>query len=103
MRRSSQVLQEFYVQVTRSSLVDARDRHTAPGLMESFTRFPVQAITWPIFQAALRTTARCGLAYCDSAIIEAAHHLGCGEVPSEDLPHGQEYAGVTVLNAFAGA
>jgi len=34
------------------------------------------------------------------AIIEAARLLGCRRVLSEDLNHGQEFDGITVVNPF---
>jgi hypothetical protein len=36
-----------------------------------------------------------------AAIIEAARSIGCGEVLSEDLGDGQDYAGVRVSNPFS--
>ena len=44
---SVQVLQEFYVQATRSSRVDAITHEQAAGLVESWCRFPVQETTIP--------------------------------------------------------
>lgn len=97
---SVQVLQEFYVQATRSSRADALPHETVAGLVEAFSRFPVQPITPEIMQAALRTKDRFQLSYWDSAIIEAARSARCGVVLSEDLGHGQDYDGVRVSNPF---
>jgi predicted nucleic acid-binding protein len=41
------------------------------------------------------------ISYWDAAIIEAARMLGCEEVLSEDLNHGQSFDGVVVVNPFA--
>src|SRR6476659_284064 len=49
---SVQVLQEFYVQATRSSRPDAIGHRQAVLLIESFRRFPVQDITTGIMLAA---------------------------------------------------
>jgi predicted nucleic acid-binding protein len=98
---SVQVLQEFYVQATRAGRPDALTHQQAADLVEAFTRFAVQATTWPLVRRALVTRARFGLSYWDSAIIEAARALGCREVLSEDLSHEQDYDGVTVVNPFA--
>jgi predicted nucleic acid-binding protein len=40
------------------------------------------------------------ISYWDAAIIAAAQDLGCHTLYSEDLNHGQEFAGVRVLNPF---
>ena len=97
---SVQVLQEFYVQATRASRPDPITHQQAVRLIESFRRFPVQDITTAILIAALDTRQRFRLSYWDSAIIEASRAIGCTEVLSEDLAHGQDYAGVQVTNPF---
>jgi predicted nucleic acid-binding protein len=50
--------------------------------------------------AAMETRDRFGISYWDAAIVEAARTLGCAEVLSEDLSHGQDFDGVRVLNPF---
>ncbi|MFT4135978.1 PIN domain-containing protein [Microbacterium sp.] len=97
---STQVLQEFYVQATRATRADRITHEQASALIESFTRFPVRDVTLRIVRNALATRERFGLAYWDAAIIEAARSLGCTEVLSEDLSHGQDYAGVVVIDPF---
>jgi predicted nucleic acid-binding protein len=97
---SVQVLQEFYVQATRSSRSDAITHDQAARLVESFCRFNVQDVTTGIMKAALNGRQRFQLSYWDAAIIEAARVAGCDEVLSEDLNDGQDYAGVRVTNPF---
>ena len=97
---SVQVLQEFYVQATRPGRGDAITHEQAVRLIESFCRFPVQDITREIMIAALNTRQRFQLSYWDAAIIEASRAMGCTQVLSEDLNHGQDYAGVRVTNPF---
>jgi predicted nucleic acid-binding protein len=68
---SVQVLQEFYVQVTRASRPDRLSHDQAVLLIESFRlRFPVQDITVPLLHAALATAARFRISYWDAAIVE---------------------------------
>jgi predicted nucleic acid-binding protein len=100
---SVQVLQEFYVQVTRDSRPDRLDREQAAALVESFRRFPVQETTMPVMLSAMSTSERYGISYWDAAIIEAARALGCETVLSEDLGDGQDYGGVRVENPFRGS
>jgi predicted nucleic acid-binding protein len=97
---SVQVLQEFYVQATRASRPDAISHSQAVRLIESFQRFAVQDVTSGIMMAALDARQRFQLSYWDAAIIEAARVMGCSEVLSEDLSHGQDYAGVRVTDPF---
>jgi predicted nucleic acid-binding protein len=97
---SVQVLQEFYVQATRASRPDALTHDQAAGLVEAWCRFPVQALTVAVMEAALSTRSRFGLAYWDAAILEAARAMGCTVVLSEDLDHGTDYDGLSVVDPF---
>ncbi len=97
---SVQVLQEFYTQATRHSRPDALTHEQGVELVESFLRFPVQEITTGVMLAAMATRQRFGIPYWDAAILEAGRSLGCRVVLSEDLSHGQDYAGVRVENPF---
>lgn len=97
---SVQVLQEFYVQATRSTRPDALAHEDAAQLVESFTRFPVAVTTPAVMRSALDLHARFPLSYWDAAIIECARSLGCDVVLSEDFSDGVDYAGVRVENPF---
>ena len=97
---SVQVLQEFYVQATRSSRPDAISHDQAVGLIESWRRFPVQDMTVAIMDSAFATRARFGISYWDAAVIEASRALGCSVILSEDLDPETDYAGVRVVNPF---
>jgi predicted nucleic acid-binding protein len=98
---SVQVLQEFYVQVTRPSRFDHLDHDEATAFIYTLLRFPVQAFTVDLLRAALATCRRFHLSYWDAAIIEAARIAGCDEVFSEDFSSGQDFNGVRVINPFA--
>jgi len=97
---SVQVLQEFYVQATRPTRPDAIPHDLAAGLIRTWTRFKIQEITLPILQGALEIKAAYGFSYWDSAIVAAARALGCRELLSEDMSHGQVVDGVAILNPF---
>lgn len=97
---SIQVFQELYVQATRPSRRHALTHEDAIALIARWLRFPTQAMTVSILQAALATKARWQLSYWDAAIIESARALGCREVLSEDLQAGVDYGGVRVVNPF---
>jgi predicted nucleic acid-binding protein len=95
-----QVLQEFYVQATRATRSDRLPHEIAAGLIATWTRFRVQDITLSILDDALEIKAAHGFSYWDSAIIAAARALGCKELFSEDMSHGREIDGVTIINPF---
>jgi predicted nucleic acid-binding protein len=97
---SVQVLQEFYVQATRSSRPDPLPHDIATGLIRTWLRFKVQEISILIMAGALEIKATHMLSYWDAAIIAAARALGCRELYSEDMSHGREVEGVTIINPF---
>ncbi len=100
---SAQVLQEFYVQATRSTKADRLGHDSAVSLIESWLRFRVIETTVPLVQQALATAARWRVSYWDAAIVEAARIGNCPVVLSEDLQPGMNFAGVTVRNPFTGS
>src|SRR5258708_37306888 len=97
---SVQVLQEFYVQATRPTRPDALPHDIAAGLIQTWLRFKVQEITVPIMTRALDIKAAYRLSYSDAAILAAAGALGCRELYSEDMAHGREIDGTTIINPF---
>jgi predicted nucleic acid-binding protein len=97
---SVQVLQEFYTQATRPTRPDRLSHDIAAGLVAAWTRFRVQPITLPLMTAALEISAAHGFSYWDSAIIAAARALGCTELYTEDLSHGREVGGMTIIDPF---
>jgi predicted nucleic acid-binding protein len=97
---SVQVLQEFYVQATRPTRPRPLTHETAAGLVSAWTRFEVQEITLSILTGVLEIKAAHGFSYWDSAIIAAARALGCRILYSEDMSHGREVEGITIVNPF---
>ena len=97
---SVQVLQEFYVQATRATRPRPLPHETAIGLITVWTRFKVQEITLSMLASALEIKAAYGFSYWDSGVIAAARALGCRELYSEDMSHGREVEGITIINPF---
>lgn len=97
---SVQVLQEFYVQATRASRAHPVSHEIAVELIEMWSRFRIQDMTYSVFQSALRIRQKYRFSYWDSAVIAAAVALGCDRLYSEDLAHGQVVEGVTIVNPF---
>ena len=97
---SIQVLQEFYVQATRSSRADAVPHELAAGLIEAWSRFRIQDMTLPVLKTALRIRKAYGFSFWDSAVVAAALALGCDRVYTEDLTHGQVVDGLAFIDPF---
>lgn len=97
---SIQVLGEFYVQATRPLGPAHLSHELAVGFIRTWRRFPVQAMTLEIFDAAMRIKAEYGFSYWDSAIIAAARALDCTTLYTEDLSHGRQIEGVIIINPF---
>lgn len=97
---SVQVLQEFYVQATRTSAASPISPDDAVALITTFAVFPVQDLTPALVQSAITTHRRRRISYRDAAIVEAARALGCDTILTEDLQHGQDFDGVKVVNPF---
>lgn len=98
---STQVIQEFYVQTTRSTRKDPLTHDQAVALIQSFMRFPIQDVTMAVVLLAMGNSRKYQLSYWDAAIIEAARVMKCDTVLSEDFNAGQDYDGVLVINPFA--
>lgn len=97
---SVQVLQEFYVNATRSPR-PAMSHAIAVAAIKEFLRRPVARVDEELMLDALRIKARYQLSYWDAAIIAAARTMGATILYSEDLNDGQSYDGVTVHDPFA--
>lgn len=97
---SVQVLQEFYVQVTRPIRNQPLSHVDATSLISLWLRFPVVEISVSLMQHALRIKDRYQTSYWDAVILAAAESAGCTELLSEDLNPGQSYEGVRVINPF---
>ena len=97
---SVQVLQEFYVQATRSSRPDPLSHQEASDLISNWLRFQVVPLTVAVLQNALSLKSLHPISYWDAVIVSAASTAKCPILFSEDLNHGQNYGGVQVVNPF---
>ena len=99
-RLSTQVLNEFYVNVTRK-LKPAMPQGDARARVR---RYAAGWNPWQIDQATVETAwameARHGLQYWDCLVLAAAQHSGCTLVLSEDMQHEGRFGAVQVINPF---
>jgi len=96
---SSQVLQEFYVNVTRKPTIPL-SAHDAFLWVERLALQPCATIDATLVKNGIVLSERYKISYWDGAIIAAADCLGAETVYSEDLNHGQAYGSVRVVNPF---
>jgi predicted nucleic acid-binding protein len=95
---SMQVLQEFYVTVTRK-ITSPLSKDEARAIVEDFSHWCVVTTPEDIRQAFLiEDGARIG--FWDALIIAAAVRSGATRILSEDMHHGQTIAGIPIENPF---
>lgn len=96
---SAQVLQEFVANALRKKALGISEGNIA-ATMELSGCVPVLPVTRELVMSAIIIRLRFGVSHWDSTILAAAKELGCHTLYSEDLNHGQDYAGVRVINPF---
>ncbi|MBI2382786.1 MAG: PIN domain-containing protein [Gammaproteobacteria bacterium] len=99
---SAQVLQEFYVNVTRSPQ-PAMSHAAAAAAIRELSRGPAVPIGSALVSSALRLRDRYRISYWDAAIVAAAIELKAKVLYSKDLNDGQRYGEVVVENPFTSA
>jgi predicted nucleic acid-binding protein len=96
---SVQVLQEFFVTVTRK-IAKPLDAETAKAIVADFSRWYLHVPAADDVLAAIGIHQRTGISFWDAMIVRSAAEVGCTVLYSEDLNAGQEYWGVAVENPF---
>jgi predicted nucleic acid-binding protein len=96
---SVQVLQEFFVTVTRK-VAQPLDPLAAEGLVKEFAAWPVFSPTADDVLAAIALSRSARLSFWDAMILHAAAESGCEVCWSEDLNDGQRWRGVQIRNPF---
>ncbi|MBZ5655285.1 MAG: PIN domain-containing protein [Acidobacteriia bacterium] len=95
---SLQVLQEYFVTVTRKLAVDAR---LARRKVELLAEFDVAAPEVADILAAIDLHRLHGFSFWDALILRSAKQAGCRVLLSEDFQGQREVDGVRVVNPFA--
>lgn len=96
---SAQVLQEFYVTVTRK-LRTPLPQPIAARWIQRLSTVELIALDNLLIKTAIERSIRWKISYWDAAIIAAAEAVGANTLYSEDLNHGQVFGSVRLENPF---
>lgn len=96
---STQVLQEFFVTVTRKLARPLPAAEAEAALHRLMELLVVQVDPDQILAAAV-SSRRDRISFWDALILTAAAVAGCEEVLSEDLQHGRSFGRVRIVNPF---
>ena len=96
---STQVLQEFFVVVTRKLSVPL-SYEDAERAVSDFAVLPVVEVDVEMILSAIATMRRYQLSFWDGLIVQAALQGGATVLYTEDLSHGQVIESVTIENPF---
>ena len=98
---STQVLQEFYINVTRKlgkPLSEAEGANAAKDLCA----FEVVDVDRDMVLRSMDLSRTSRLSFWDALIIEAARTRGCDRLLTEDLQDGRRFGQMTITNPFRG-
>jgi predicted nucleic acid-binding protein len=96
---STQVLQEFYVSVTRK-LGTPLDPEAAFQAVQDLAAFPVVQIDPPLILLAIQRSRKAKVSFWDALILEAALAAGATFLYSEDFQDGAVFGGLRIANPF---
>ena len=96
---SIQVLQEFYVNVTRKSRFPLPAEQAAQ-VIQDFSDWSIHRPGIKDVVSAIELHQRYEISFWDAMILQSARRSGCGILWSEDLSDSQDYGGVKVVNPF---
>ncbi|MFL6195040.1 MAG: PIN domain-containing protein [Thermoanaerobaculia bacterium] len=96
---STQVLQEFYVTVTRKFARTLSDDEIIGAMTDLCDLSTVRIDVRMIFDA-IEIGRRFRLSFWDALVVQAALAAGCSRLLTEDLQHGQKIGNLTVENPF---
>lgn len=96
---STQVLQEFYVSVTRK-LATPLDPEVAFQAVQDLAILPMVQIDPPLILLAIQRSRKAKVSFWDALILEAALTAGATLLYSEDFQNGAVYGGMRIANPF---
>lgn len=97
---STQVLQEFYVTVTKTGK-SMLSSEAAEEIVSDLAEFPLVQVNKSIISHAMKRHQSKTFSFWDSLIVEAALQSGCRQLLSENMQHGQVVDSLTICSPFA--
>ncbi len=96
---SVQVLQEFYVNVTRK-IHRPISRSEARAIIKNYLLWHIQVNKLETILLASEIEEKHLLSFWDAMIVAAAYQSGAKTILTEDLNHGQKIEGILIKNPF---
>ena len=96
---STQVLQEYYVTVTKAGK-SLLTREEAEEIVNDFAEFPLVQVDKSVVLRAMKRHQSEVFSFWDSLIVESAIQSGCSQLLSEDMQHGLVVDSLTICNPF---
>lgn len=96
---NTQVLQEFYLNVTRK-IENPLKKSQARGVIESYLAWPVELNDVRTVLSTSEIEERHMLSFWDAMIVASARKAKAEKIITEDLNHGQEIEGILIENPF---
>lgn len=96
---SVQVLQEFFVNVTRK-IPRPLGHDEAFAIIEQYLTWRVVENTGELLLAGIRLASTLKISFWDALVVEAARMERCDRLWTEDLNHGQRVGDLVILNPF---
>ena len=96
---SVQVLQEFFVTVTRK-MKHPLAATKAVQIVREYLTWRVVDNTGALLVAAIDLQQKANLSFWDAMVVQAAVTAGCERLYSEDLSHNQRFGSLRVVNPF---
>ena len=96
---STQVLQEFYVAVTKAGKL-ILPHSEAEDIVNDLAEFPLLQVDRTIISLAMKRHHAGAFSFWDSLIVEAALRSGCTQLLTEDMHDGLQIESLTIRNPF---
>jgi len=96
---STQVIQEFYVTLTRKIPAPLK-KSTVIRIIKSFLNWEIVINDAPIILQACEIEETYNLSFWDALIVSAAYSRNVTTILTEDLNHGQRVEGILIVNPF---
>jgi len=98
-RLSAQVMNEYYVTVTRK-LKPGLSKEQARADLRALTVWQPLEISTTLIESAWDIQDQYGYSWWDTLVISSALFLSCTYLLSEDLQHDQQIGNLTIINPF---